>query len=121
MVNITLDVSAEALVGPNQYRRSLADRATEGFMRALLDNGFRASPSQSCPSPSARLGHGSRVRRSSAWVQPRHHAHENVELLLRPQIGGPLPHSHHSEFRSVLVLQRVYGEHLTSRPSDPLC
>lgn len=53
MVNITLDVSAEALVGPNQYRRSLADRATEDFMRALLDNGFQASPSQSCPLPSA--------------------------------------------------------------------
>lgn len=53
IVNLTLDVSEQALVGPNQYRRSLAARATEDFMRGLLDNGFRASPSNSCPLPAA--------------------------------------------------------------------
>lgn len=75
MVNITLDVSEQALVGPNQYRRSLAVRATEDFMRALLANGFQASPTNSCPqslAPGLATVHVSAVVEHAGSATPVH-------------------------------------------------
>lgn len=53
-VDVTLDVSEQALVGPNQYCKSMADRPTEDFIHALLDHGFQTSPARACPLRPAR-------------------------------------------------------------------